>query len=74
MYTETYLTYLYNHYLDLFHNYKTFEARSFARREVNRIGTILGFTKHQLREDKLPRVDFAKLFNCVGNIAGDGEE
>jgi len=74
MYTQEHLHTMYYHYLNLFHNTKDFAARSFARKQSNFFGRELGLSETQLREDKLPFVDFAELLGLKGSIAGDGGE
>lgn len=65
---------MYEHYLDLFHTAITIEQRSFARKRVNFYGREIGYSEYQLREDKLPRVDFSNLLGLKGSLASDGEE
>lgn len=74
MYTQQHKEFMYEHYLHLFHTAPHFECRSFARKHSNFWGRELGMTENELREDKLPFVDFAALMGCKGSVAGDGEE
>jgi len=65
---------MYSHYLGLFHNAKDLQAKQYARCRSNYYGRMLGMSELQLRDDKLPLVDFAALLGKTGSIAGDGDE